>query len=67
VGVLEVITNIAVLAIIFFRLRALILWYYEIDERITQQYDTNRRLGKLAGELEINSPHLNNARTILIP
>jgi len=62
-GIMELVVILAVIAIIFFALRVLILWYYKIDERITQQHETNRLLRKLAGEPEINSPYLNSARS----
>jgi len=42
--------------------RVVALWYYKIDERIVQQHETNRLLRKLAGEPEIDSFYLKEAR-----
>lgn len=43
-------------------IRNAVLWYYKIDERITQQHETNRLLRKLAGEPEIGSVYLEKIR-----
>jgi hypothetical protein len=37
-------------------------WFHKINERITQQHETNRLLRKLAGEPEVFSSYLNEAR-----
>ncbi len=48
--------------LLFFIGRVAVLWYYKIDERITQQHETNRLLRKLAGEPPIESVYLDGAR-----
>jgi hypothetical protein len=52
-------------AVVFFFIigRFVALWYYKIDDRITQQHETNRLLRKLAGEAEVESTYLNVARS----
>lgn len=58
----DLILYIACAIFIFFIGRVAMLWYYKIDERITQQHETNRLLRKLAGEPPIDSVYLESAR-----
>jgi virulence-associated protein VapD len=54
--------TIIICGIIILFARGIALWYYKIDERITQQHETNRLLRKLAGEQEIGSVYLEKIR-----
>lgn len=59
----ELIIFIAGAALVFFVGRMIALWYYKIDDRITQQHETNRLLRKLAGEPYIESGYLTSDRS----
>jgi len=48
--------------ILFFIGQRVALWYFKIDDIITQQHETNRLLRKLAGEPTIESFYLKAAR-----
>jgi len=60
-------TTILIYSVIFSVIAAIVgyyltQWYHKITERITQQHETNRLLRKLAGEPEIFSYYINEAR-----
>ena len=66
-GITELLVVLLIIAGLIFIGRAITLWYFKINERITQQHETNRLLRKLAGEPELQSTYINSARNSVHP